>query len=295
MDKIKIITKEQQELNWKDLKIIGYNRLKDILANPKNLFIQKKGIKPNAAMLLGIAGEKHYLKNILTTEYKSDYLFATDEGVPVIQWEYKGYKFNAQPDCILHYTTHYKTKDKYAFIEIKTSKFDLEKLEKDYYNQLAFYAYVAELNEIKITQYDLIKINPENFDDFKSSWVFEIDNLLKKGKELVEQAMKIIDKSEMIELKVLQDNTKDLDELRENFYSYYYKIKLMDESKKDLQEKLDKAEQEIKDYIKENGDFQGAYMSKKLVKKTKWKPQKRELESINYIEEEELIIKDWEL
>lgn len=291
MDKIKIITKEQQELNWKDLKIIGYNRLKDILANPKNLFIQKKGITPNAAMLLGIAGEKHYLKNILNTEYESDYLFATDEGVPVIQWEYKGYTFNAQPDCILPYTL----KDKYAFIEIKTSKFDLDKLEKDYYNQLAFYAYVAELNGIKIEQYDLIKINPENFDDFKTSWVFEIDNLLKKGKEMVEQAMKIIDKSEMIELKVLQDNTKDLDVLRENFYSYYYKIKLMDESKKDLQEKLDKAEQEIKDYIKENGDFQGAYMSKKLVKKTKWKPQKRELESINYIEEEELIIKDWEL
>lgn len=295
MNKIKIITKEQQELNWKDLKIIGYNRLKDILANPKNLFIQKKDFKLNDAMLLGIAGEKHYLKNILNTEYESDYLFATDEGVPVIQWEYKGYTFNAQPDCILHYTTHYKTKDKYAFIEIKTSKFDLDKLEKDYYNQLAFYAYVAELNGIKIEQYDLIKINPENFDDFKTSWVFEIDNLLQKGKELVEQAMKIIDKSEMIELKVLQDNTKDLDVLRENFYSYYYKIKLMDESKKDLQEKLDKAEQDIKDYIKENGDFQGAYMSKKLVKKTKWKPQKRELESINYIEEEELIIKDWEL
>lgn len=290
MDKIKIITKEQQELNWKDLKIIGYNRLKDILANPKNLFIQKKGITPNAAMLLGIAGEKHYLKNILNTEYESDYLFATDEGVPVIQWEYKGYTFNAQPDCILPYIIL----GEYEFIEIKTSKFDIEKLEKDYFNQLAFYAYIAELNGIKINTYKLVRVYPEDFDYTDTDRV-DVSELLKKGKELVEQAMKIIDKSEMIELKVLQENTKDLDVLRENFYSYYYKIKLMDESKKDLQEKLDKAEQEIKDYIKENGDFQGAYMSKKLVKKTKWKPQKRELESINYIEEEELIIKDWEL
>lgn len=290
MDKIKIITKEQQELNWKDLKIIGYNRLKDILANPKNLFIQKKDFKLNDAMLLGIAGEKHYLKNILNTEYESDYLFATDEGVPVIQWEYKGYTFNAQPDCILPYVIL----GEYEFIEIKTSKFDIEKLEKDYFNQLAFYAYIAELNGIKINTYKLVRVYPEDFDYTDTDRV-DVSELLKKGKELVEQAMKIIDKSEMIELKVLQENTKDLDELRENFYSYYYKIKLMDESKKDLQEKLDQAEQDIKNYIKENGDFQGAYMSKKLVKKTKWKPQKRELESINYIEEEELIIKDWEL
>lgn len=289
MDKIKIITKEQQELNWKDLKIIGYNRLKDILANPKNLFIQKKVITPNSAMLLGIAGEKHYLKNILNPKYgQSDYIFATGEGVATIQWEYKGYTFNAQPDLIYEYGASYK------FIEIKTSKFNIEKLEKDYFNQIAFYAYIAKLNNIEVYEYELVRVYPNDFDCTDTARLY-VSELLKKGKELVEQAMKIIDKSEMIELKVLQENTKDLDALRENFYSYYYKIKLMDESKKDLQEKLEQAEQEIKDYIKENGDFQGAYMSKKLVKKTKWKPQKRELESINYIEEEELIIKDWEL
>lgn len=296
MNNIKWITKEQQSINWSSNKVIGYTKMKKILGNPTHLKEVSASGFQNEAMKKGDKGEAWFINEMLREFEGLGELIAqeTERGVPTAEIEYKGYTFNASMDLLI------SDSEKNIAYEVKTSKLPIETLAKDYYDQLAYYTYIYNENNMPIMKYFLVKVDSKSLNSYEL-WDKDLDTnaLYLRGKELVRQLQTIIDENikqeaEKIVEVIRKSTEKDIDYA----LSFMKAQETVAKNKANLKASelvLENLEAEIKEYLLLNGNSEQLLLEKELKKVIKYKPSKKEKESENFVEITKITVKemDW--
>lgn len=282
-----LLTKQEQEQNWQDKKIFGFNVVKQALADPNKLFERNEKSFTNKAMLDGIAGELYINTNYNYDRFikEKEFVFYNNSSIaPAIQFQIPNLNFilNAQPDVVAISPDDRKL----ILVEIKTSKHNLDKLQKDYLKQMSYYAYVAKLAGFEIEKYYLQKVNPKNMDEIEEMEL-DVDNLLTTGETMFQNLQKIF---EIYEEKDIYLDLNIVDEkLDIEINDLINQINIEEDQKNKILEQVAEFDVRIGDLkakiehiVLNNGNTTKAFYVETIVKKTKYKSQPRIIEKVEY-------------